>query len=375
MKPVHVIGILIVLIIIVGGAAILVNPSVTGDVMQKPIKIGATLPLTGDLSSIGISVQNAMKLAAEEVNDQGGVDGREINFIFEDDACAGEKAVTTVTKLVSIDKVPVVIGPACSTALLSAASIAEQNKVILFSGSATNSKITEAGDYIFRNAPSDTFQGKFAAEFVYNQLGARKVVVEYANDEYAAGLKDVFVKRFTELGGQILLSQAHDRGATDLRTQIVKIKDTNPDAIYMATFPVDGGNFLKQTKELGVKTTIIGPETMDDPQVIQIAGDAANGLIYTKPKELTSQQFKDSFKAKFGTDPLIFSDFYYDVVHILTNAMEICGENSDCIKNELYKVKDYQGASGTITLDSNGDLANAAYDIKTVINQTVTNYV
>ncbi|MBI4174266.1 MAG: ABC transporter substrate-binding protein [Candidatus Aenigmarchaeota archaeon] len=374
MKAVHIIGILVVLIIIVGGAAVLMSrPSQTTQ-SKEPIRLGATLPLTGDLAGIGTSIQNAMKLAADEINSNGGINGRNLTFIYEDDACDGKKSVITVSKLASSDNVPAIVGPVCSTALLPAAPIAENAKVILFSGSATNAKITEAGDYIFRNAPSDALQGKIAAELVFNDLGVKQVAVEYANEEYSAGLKDVFVKRFNELGGEILLTQAHDRAATDMRTQIIKIKDANPLFVYLAAFPVDGGNFLKQAKELGLNVTVLGSETMDDPQVIQIAGDAANGLMYTKPKELTSQTFKNDFKARFGSDPLIFSDFFYDIVHLLAHSMETCGEDSSCIKAELYKVKDYQGASGVITLDSNGDLADAQYEVKLIINQTVTSY-
>lgn len=307
------------------------------------IKIGVTLPLTGDVANFGIDSQNAINMAVEEINSQVGVNGKNITLIFEDDKCDGKESVKTVSKLINVDKVSAIIGPFCSAALLPAAPLAENAKVIMFSGSATNARITQAGDYVFRNIPSDAFQGKFAAEFVFNTLKARKVAVEYANEEYSVGLKDVFTQRFTELGGQIVLSQAHDRGAADLRTQITKIRDTSADLVYLAAFPVDGGNFMRQTKDLGLKTNVLGSEALNDPQVIEIAQESANGLMFTTPKPLTTQEFKNKFQSKFGKEPLVFSDYYYDVVYLLANTMKACGENSECIKNELYKVKDYKG--------------------------------
>jgi len=344
---------------------------VTISTQAGTIKLGATLPLSGDVANLGISAQNAIKLAVEEINKKGGVN---VQLIYEDDQCDGKKSVITVSKLISVDNVAAIIGPLCSTALLPAAPIAESGKTILFSGSATNAKITTAGDYIFRNIPSDSLQGKFAAEFAYNNLNARKAAIEYANEEYSVGLKDEFSKRFTELGGQIVLTQAHDRGATDLRTQITKIKGANPELVYLAAFPADIGNFMKQTKELGMNAKTLSSETADDPQVIQIAQEAVNGLMFTRPKELTSQQYKDAYNAKYNSEPLLFSEFYYDIAYLLADAAKTCGSDSTCIKNELYKVKDYQGASGVITIDSNGDLASAQFIVKTYANQTAVEY-
>lgn len=353
----------------------IISPDTQAAGAGKPtIKLGATLPLTGDLSGIGLSAQNAVKLAAEEINAQGGINGRRLEIIYEDDSCEGKKSVTTVPKLISIDKVPAIIGPLCSAAFLPAAPIAEQNKVILFSGSATNAKITEAGDYSFRNAPSDAFQAKVAAEFIFNTLGKKRVAVEFSNEEYSVGIKDTFVARFRELGGTITAIESNERGATDMRAQIAKIKDTNPEIIYNPVLPVDSGNFLKNARELGITTTIMGSEAGDDPQVITIAQNAANGFLYTVPNQPTSQQFKDSFRARFGAGPLIYSDNYYDIIYLLADAMKTCGEDSTCIKDELYKTKDYKGASGVITLDSNGDLAKAEYKVKTITNQKAVDY-
>ena len=189
-------------------------------------------------------------------------------------------------------------------------------------------------------------------------------------------MKDIFTKRFLELGGQIISSNAHDREATDLRTQIIKIKSENPDLVYLSALsPVDSSNFLKQSQELGLNATIFGPEALNNPDLIKSAGEASNGLIITIPKPQTTEKFKNAFKAKFGADPVFYSDYYYDAVYLIANAMKTCGESSQCIKNELYKVKDYPGASGIITLDSNGDLTTGEYVVKIIVDETVVDYV
>ena len=344
---------------------------ITTNQQKININLGATLPLTGDVSAFGEAGINALALAAEEINANGDIN---LEIVYEDDQCDGKESVTTVTKLINIDNVAAIIGPFCSAAVLPAAPIAEQGKVVIFSGSATNPKITQAGDYIFRNVPSDAFQGKFAAEFIYSTLGKKKVAVGYANEEYGAGLKDVFIARFKELGGTILAAEANERGATDMRTQLTKMKQANPEAIYYSGLPQDVGYFLKNARELGINTTTISAEAADDKQMITIAGEAANGLIYTVPRQFADQQFIAAYKARFGKEPLLYANNYYDATYLLTNAAKICNSDPTCIKNELYKVKDYPGASGTITIDSNGDLATAEYQLKIVVNGTSTDY-
>ena len=157
---------------------------------EEVIKIGATLPLTGDISTYGIDAKNAIDLVVKEINEVD-IDGKKIEIIYEDDQCDPKQVVTTVNKLINVDKVKIILGPFCSGAALAAVPITQSNNVFLLSGSVTNPGLADY-NLFFRTIPSDDYQGKFAAEYTYNILGKRKVAISYAQNDYCIGLKDIF---------------------------------------------------------------------------------------------------------------------------------------------------------------------------------------
>lgn len=203
---------------------------------EKEIKIGAILPLTGDAAKYGESAKRAIDLAVEEINSTGGIKGSKIKVIYEDDQALPEKGVSAIQKLITVDKVHVVIGAMPSSVTLAMAPIAEKNKVVLFSPASSNPKITEAGDYIFRNDVSDIFEGGKMADETWQRLKFRKAAVLYINNDYGVGIKDVFVYRFTVLGGEIVATENFEQGTTDFRTQLTKIKQGNPEAVYIVGY-------------------------------------------------------------------------------------------------------------------------------------------
>ena len=346
--------------------------NMTGNVVNnsETIKLGATLPLTGDLASFGNGEKSAMEIAVKEVNDNGGINGRKLELIIEDTKCDAKEAVSVANKLINIEKVPVLVGEICSGSVLAMAPLAEQSKIILFSTAASSPKITNAGDYIFRDYPSDSYQGKFAAEYAYNKLGKRKAGLIYMQIDYGIGVKDAFKKRFKELGGEIVSEENFAQNAKDMRTQLTKIKEASPDVIYFVGYNVEAITFIQQSKALDINTQVVSTETFDDPSIIQKVGDSANGIIFVMLDAPLSDNFKKLMKDKTGSDQiLIGSPNSYDAVHIIADAMNKVGTDPTKIKNELYKIKDYQGVSGTITFDSNGDLVSANYMIKEIKNK------
>jgi len=375
MKAIHIIGVLILAIIIIGGAAVLVNqPSVTGNATQETIKIGALFPLTGDVAQLGIPASQAVELAVEEANAAGGVNGRKIEFVKEDGGCNPKDATSATTKLIEIDKVVAIIGGFCSGETLAAAPIAERNRVILFSPTSSNPKITEAGDFIFRSYPSDAFQGSYAADYVYNQKNARNASILYINNDWGTGIKVTFRNKFEQLGGAIVSEDTFDQSTTDLRTQLTKIKSLNPDFIYFPAHPAETIIGLKQANELGLPATLFfGGDGAEDGIVADSLGSAGEGFMWVVPSTNPPQDFVEKFKSKTGKEPSLGVVQAYDNAKILTEIISRVGTDTEAIKNELYKIKDYSGVSGKITIDSNGDLANAEYQLRVIRNGNMEN--
>ena len=254
---------------------------------------------------------------------------------------------------------------------MATAPVTEENKVIQLSAGASNPAITNAGDYIFRIWPSDTFEGKALADFAANDLGIKKVGILYLNNEYGTGLKDAFKNELEKNGGKVVIMESFDPNANDFRTQLTKIKNEDIDAIYFASNPTEAPLILKEIKEIGINKTILanGP-AMEAVDTINKSGKAAEGVYYAQSKQETSEEFKEKYKKKFGKDAGFASDLGYDVVMLSFNAIKHCnGDNTDCIRDYLYGVKNYNGASGLITFDKNGDVIKP-FVIKEVVNGT-----
>ncbi len=353
-------------------AALFVLNSPETNRSQENIKVGAIMPLTGDAAGFaGIPIQKAIMLATDEINANGGIDGRTLEIVYEDGACNNKEALTAAQKLINVNSVDVIIGGVCSGETLAAAPIAEESKVILFSPGSGSPDITNAGDYIFRNFPSDASSGaKIAQEAVTNNDLSIGVILE--STDYARAVANVFETKFTELGGkyseEIFLSDA-----SDVKTQIMKIMETDPDAVYsLAQTEVTTIMVIKQLKELGFTGKIYSNEMVSMPEVQETLGDEVKGIVYAEVIFDSESKAVTDFMAKlteqYGEQPLppSYLSMAYDSVYIIKEAIEACGEvDSDCIKNNLYSIKNRQGIAGSLTIDSNGD-ADLEYEIKTV---------
>lgn len=358
--------VIVVLIILVGGYFLITAPAQeTG-----PIKIGFIGPLTGDLSTIGENVKDAVSLAVDEINSSGGINGRQLEVIYEDGKCNGKDASSAANKLINIDKVPVILGGACSGETMSFTEIAEQAKVVTLSYCSSNPAITNAGDYIFRDYPSDSFQGKVAANYTFDKLGKKKAAILYIKNEWGEGLKQVFSDSFKEKGGTITIEESFDPSAKEFRSQLAKIKATNPEIVYFLGQTETSVPGLKQAMELGLKVPFLGGDTWDDTKMHDEAGKVAEGIMFTVPYSPGTDKFKADMKAKTGSDSILACvPQSYDAVKIIAQVIGRVGTNSEDIKNELYKVDYKNGVSASeISFDKNGDLVGAVYAIKKVVN-------
>lgn len=355
--------------------------SIQGRVVESndKITIGSLGPLTGDASQWGLPPKEGVELALAQLG--GNLAGRPVNVIYEDDQCDPSKAVTAVQKLINVDHVDAIVGPVCSSATMAIAPLVEAAGVALISPASTSEKVSQAGDYIFRVIPSDALRGDVFAKYM-KQKGINNVAVLYANTDGTATAKISFARTFEQMGGKVTIAEVYEQDARDLRTQLLKIKDKEKetDALLFISYVADTIVILKQAQELGLNLPMYSPgESPEDDSVPQSAGNAAEDVVYILPAEATGNQvnkFKQTFQAKFSKEPALFAAEAFDAFNIIMQSAQQCESAKKlgtCIKDNLYKVQDYQGASGIISFDNNGDVVKpmAIKQIKNGQNQVV----
>jgi len=328
----------------------------------KEVTIGVIASLTGPISPYGERLKEGAELAVDEINQSGGVNKKPIKLIIEDDKSTANDAVLAMKKLIDADRVSVVIGLIGSSPAMAVAPIAEAKRVVLFSTGASTPDFTLAGDYCFRNRSSATDEVKKMAEVAFNALKAKRIAVLYVNNDYGESYKDVFVKRFKELGGEIPLLESFDQGATDMRTQLAKAKAISINGLYLVGQAVEDAYLVRQAKELGIKSQILATIGVETGNFLQIAGDAAEGIIYTAASydsqniDPVVRSFESRYETKYKRSADLFAATAYDAINILAEVIKADGYTSEKIKNGLYKIENYPGASGLTTFDKNGDV-------------------
>ncbi len=353
----------VIIVLIVAVSFIIITNSITANIVgevKEPINMGVIIPLTKATVTAYEQVREGIDMAADDINALGGINGHSLKLIYEDDQCDARMAVTAFEKLVNIDKVSIIIGPACSSNVLAVAPLANEKKIIILTTVGSTDKITTSGDYVFRNTPTARDYSYYIAEFAYRNLSARTASVLYLNLDNGIDFKDAFVKRFVEVGGTILNTESYERGENDFRAQLIKIKSQNPNVLFIAG-QINQGLAMKQARELGIDKQIIGPVTVENADIFAQAGSAAEGVIYSAPKfdknNPTVKAFEEKYKVKYNKILGVRTAIAYDAVMIIASLLKKCGEDVECIKNELYATKNYQGVSGLTSFDENGDVA------------------
>ncbi len=351
---------LIVIVIVIAIGASLSRKG--GDTGTGPIKIGIIAPLTGDGAVYGEPARNVYQLAVEEINAAGGVSGRMIELIIEDGKCNGKDGASAMQKLVNVDKVQVVIGGICSSETLAAIPVGEPQKVVLFSPAASSPDLTGKSAYFFRNYPSDASQGKVLAELAWNEKKWKTVVFIQEQLDYPLGIYKAFSATFEALGGTVT-KEEFPSATTDFRSTITKIKGQNPDAVFVDTqAPAAADRILKQMKELKWSKPILvndatagDPKTISDNQaILEGALTAEFGIDPANPK---FQALLAAYKTKYGTD-LPYQSYgqtEYDAIYMIKDAIMTVGLNGEKIATWSRTVKDWDGASGMITIGADGD--------------------
>jgi branched-chain amino acid transport system substrate-binding protein len=339
-----------------------------GGAAGATIKVGEFASLTGKEAGFGQSSHKGTVLAIDQVNAAGGVLGKKLELIYEDNQSQPGESATVVRKLITRDNVVAVLGEVASGRSLEAAPICQQFKIPEISPSSTNPKVTEMGDYIFRVCFIDPFQGTVMAKFAENTLKAKKVaMLSDAASAYSAGLGQFFREKFTADGNQLVVEQKYNGGDKDFKAQLTAIKAANPDAIFVPGYYTEAGLIVLQARQLGITVPLFGGDGWEAPELIQIGGKALEGCYYSthySPEVKTEavQTFVKQFQAKNnGETPDAMAALGYDSVMVLADAIKRAGTTESAkLRDAIAATKDFPGVTGKTTLDEHRNATKSA---------------
>ncbi|AJQ26760.1 ABC transporter substrate-binding protein [Pelosinus fermentans] len=349
-----------------------------GGSASKDIKIGVVYELTGNTASFGTAAANGAKLAFKEINANGGVLGKQIQIAVADNKGEPSESSNAMTKVISQDKVIAVTGFTTSSNGIAGSTVAEANKIPFVAAATTNPKVTldentgKVKNYTFRVCFIDPFQGTVGANFVLNSLKAKNAAVMIDNSsDYSKGLSKFFKDAFTKGGGSIAIEEAYLQNDQDFKTLLTKIKATNPDVIYVPGYYGEVGKIIKQAREIGITVPFVGGDGWDSPKLAEIGGpDALNNTYFTNHYSVEdnspkSKAFLDAFQKEYGQVPDAMAVLGYDAAYALVDAIKRANStDSEKIREALANTKDFQGVTGSLTLNDNHDAIKSAVIIE-----------
>lgn len=333
------------------------------DAKSDEIKIGANFELTGNVANYGSATFDGLKLAIKEVNDAGGVNGKKITIVDADNKSEASEAVNAATKLISDDKVKVVVGPAVTANVIAESQVATDDKIPVVAPDATSPEVTvengQVKPYIFRSCFIDPQQGTVMAKFATENLKAKTAVIYVDNStDYSKSLGKVFKEKFEAAGGKVLDQQAFVAKDQDFKATLTTLKAANADVIFVPAYYEEVGKIVKQARELGITCPILGTDGWDDSKVADIAGaDALNNTFFSthySDKDDSVKGFVEAFKQEYGHMPNVFAALGYDAGKMIVDAIKRAGsDDPEKIRQALEETKDLQVGTGTITMDKN----------------------
>jgi branched-chain amino acid transport system substrate-binding protein len=335
------------------------------------IKIGSILPLTGGVAAFGQASKNGIVLALEELNEKGGIDGKKVEIIFEDDEAKPANSANVAQKLINNDKVISIIGAVNSTCSIADGPIATENKIPMITPVSTNPKVTtQGGEYVYRACFIDPFQGKILAKFSTEDLKAKKAAVLYdVGNDYSKGLADFFEEAFKEAGGEVVASETYNTGDTDFNAQLTKISAFKPDVLILTDYYNTVGIIAKQARTIGIDAVFLGGDGWDSPELFSIGGEAIEGGYFTNhysPDDTAKQvvDFRAAYEKKYSEVPSSYAVLAYDAANILFSAIEQAGStDGEKIKDALKNIQ-YQAVTGSIEFDEDRNPIKGAVILK-----------
>lgn len=331
-----------------------------GQAEAEEIKIGTIGPLTGDVATYGISTKNGVEIAVDQVNENGGINGKKVVLISEDTRGDQTEAANAASKLIERDKVVAIVGGVISAETLTAGPIANDAGVVMISSSSTAQGVPEIGDYIFRNCLSDEVQAVQLAEFAATELGLKRFAIMFTNNDYGLSLKNAFEGKAKEIA-EVVGVETYNDGEKDFRAQLTKLKGANPDALYIAGYYTEAAKIAQQAKEQGLEVQLLGADGFYSPVLIELGGGAVDGAVFTAgfftddPSE-NAQNFVKAYMEKFNEEPDMFAAQAYDAAMILLTALKNTdGQGGEALQQAMLNTKDFPGITGVTSFTEVGD--------------------
>jgi len=328
-----------------------------GGAAAEEIVVGEVAAMTGGTATFGTSSHAGTQMAIDEINAAGGLLGKKVKLVTEDDQSKQGEAGTVAKKLISRSKIVALLGEVASTASLEMGPICQKAGVPMISPASTNPKVTESGDFVFRICFIDPFQGTVMGKFAMSKGWKKVAILTDTKQDYSVGLSRFFKEYFAKHGGTIVSEQSYGKGDKDFKAQLTAIKPSAPDAIFSSGYYNETGLIAAQARELGITAPLLGGDGWDSPSLVKVAGKAIEGSFFSNhfSNEDTSpriQEFVKKYKAKNGTIPDAMAALGYDSAMILAAAIKSAGTTEGkALRDAIGKTKDFEGITGKITLD------------------------
>ena len=332
------------------------------------IRVGEYASLTGKEASFGQSSHKGIVLAFEEINAAGGVLGQQIELIVEDNQTRPGESATAAKKLIAREKVIALLGEVASGRSLEAAPIAQAAKVPMIAPAATNPKVTETGDYIFRVCFIDPFQGTVMAKFAQDDLKAKRVaILSSVSNAYSVGLAKFFRETFTAGGGEVVAENNFSEGDKDFRAQLTAVKASGAEAVFVPSYYTEAALIVRQARDLGIDVPFFGGDGWEAPQLLQIGGEALEGCYYSthfspENEDPAVRSFVEKFRTRWNNEtPDAFAALGYDAAYVLADALKRAGSTDGAkLRDALAATRDFEGVTGKTNIDANRDASKPA---------------
>lgn len=334
----------------------------------EPIRIGEVEPLTGKEAAFGQSSHNGILIAVAEINARGGVLGRPLELVTEDNQSKAGDSATITKKLITRDRVVAVINGGTSAQALESAPVCQAARIPLIASTATNPQVTRLGTYVFRTCFIDEFQGAVLAKFALQTLKAKRVaLLTSVSSTFSVGLSKAFREAYTAAGGEIVVEQKYAEGDKDFRAQLTAIRAAHPDAVAAMGYYTEGALICRQARELGLTIPLLSGDGWEAPELVQIGGEAVNGVYYSahysaESTEPAVQDFVRKYRARFdGATPDSLAPLAYDAMMILADAITRAGSTDGAaVQKALAQTRDFPGVTGRTTIDPQRNASKSA---------------